>query len=150
MKVVLDRVVSRSFQTKANRPQGCILGCTLFLIFNSTLPDVICFAVGIYTNDTYSCLNSIADKVNLTAAIEMGIQTNVNRGRKSMSSFLIRTLRVNSSVYALSLKYASAKIRLTLGINYYWCSCLIFIECIVSGEFKHIIFFKLHLPKIHR
>ena len=48
--MVLDEKSSRQYPVNAGIPQGSILGCTLFLLYND-LPNVICNSA-IYADDT--------------------------------------------------------------------------------------------------
>lgn len=59
MKVFLNVLISRSFDTNAGVAQGSILGRTLLPIFN-VIPDVICSQVDIFVDETtiFSCSNS--------------------------------------------------------------------------------------------
>ena len=63
LRVVLDGKSSQEYSVNAGRPQGSILGPTLFLLYINDLPDDVICNIAIYADDTplYSKCDQASD-----------------------------------------------------------------------------------------
>ena len=86
LRVVLDGNSSQEYPVNAGVPQGTILGPTLYLLYISGHPDVIC-DIAIYADDTilYSKCDQVSDLcrlLELASELESDLRDTVDLGRK--------------------------------------------------------------------
>ena len=86
LRVVLDGKSSQEYPVNAGVPQGTILGPTLYLLYISGHPDVIC-DIAIYADDTilYSKCDQVSDLcrlLELASELESDLRDTVDLGRK--------------------------------------------------------------------